>query len=185
MSDALDRIRQRQRPKVAPRDATLTSQSQDIQTSRHTDTQDVSDSRHIEGSDTQKSGQAGPIDIPNDMPRQPQKARDQSSSVASACQDIQVSRHTDIKTSRYNEAELETKRSTFRLEAELIERLHTFSRRQGLSREVLIEAMFEYMEVHPDAMDEVVAQAQQKHEYRQQLANRKRAAAMMSKFGGA
>jgi hypothetical protein len=45
MSDALDRLRQRQRPKVAPRDASLTSRPQDIQISRH---QDIQISRHID-----------------------------------------------------------------------------------------------------------------------------------------
>jgi len=45
--------------------------------------------------------------------------------------------------------------------------------------------MYEYMEAHPDAMNEVLAAAGEKNEYRQQLANRKRAESMMNKFGGA
>ena len=101
----------------------------------------------------------------------------------SAPQDISESRHTDIKTSILQDDELQTKRSTFRLEVELIDRLHSFCRRQGISREVLIEAMYEYMEGHPEAMAQVVAAANQKHAHRQQLANRKRAEAMISKFG--
>jgi len=80
---------------------------------------------------------------------------------------------------------MQTKRSTFRMEADLIDRLHNFCRSQSISREVLIEAMYEYMEAHPDAMNEVLAAAGEKNEYRQQLANRKRAESMMNKFGGA
>jgi RNA polymerase-binding transcription factor DksA len=48
---------------------------------------------------------------------------------------------------------------------------------------VLIEAMYEYMEANPEALAQVVDSASQKHDHRQQLANRKRAEAMMSKFG--
>jgi RNA polymerase-binding transcription factor DksA len=48
---------------------------------------------------------------------------------------------------------------------------------------VLIEAMYEYMEANPEALTQVVDNASQKHDHRQQMANRKRAEAMMSKFG--
>ena len=158
MNDALDRLKKRARPKVSTRDASLTSRSQDIQTPRHTES-------------TAPSVEAVPVTIlkPHLEPVTP---------------DISESRHTDIETSTPPDPELQTKRNTFRMEADLIDRLHAFCRRQGLSREVLIEAMFEYMEAHPDAMGTVVARASQKHEYRQQLANRKRAEAMMQKFGG-
>ncbi|MBE9160362.1 CopG family transcriptional regulator [Nodosilinea sp. LEGE 06152] len=94
-----------------------------------------------------------------------------------------MSRHADIPMAKPLEDEPTIKRSTFRLEADLIDRLHTFCRQQGLSREVLIEAMYEYMEAHPGALTQVVEQASQKHDHRQQLANRKRAEAMFSKFG--
>jgi hypothetical protein len=96
---------------------------------------------------------------------------------------VEISRHIDIQTSRPLDDEPPTKRSTFRLDADLIERLHSFCRHQGLSREVLIEAMYEYMEANPEALAQVVENASQKHDHRQQLANRKRAEAMMSKFG--
>ena len=213
MNDALDRIRQRQRPKVTPRDASLTSQPPDIQTSRHIDVQerkepglaefpDIQTSRHTDDLGIQKSGHTSIPDIqtsrhtdsldiqkpesvsPPDRQTQSESNLKSHSTIATDNPDVETSRHTDIQTSLHQDLELQTKRSTFRLEAELIERLHTFCRRRGLSREVLIEAMFEYMEAHPEALDEVVSQASQKHEYRQQIANRKRAEAMMSKFGG-
>ena len=151
MSDALDRIRQRTKPKVAPRDSSLispASQHPDIQTSRHIDTST------------------------------PAPQADNSGQV-----DALKSRHTDIQTPKSPDDDFSTKRSTFRLEASLIDRLHTRCRRHGLSREVLIEAMYDYMEDHPEAMEQVMTLAQEKHEQRLQLANRKRAEAMFRKFG--
>ena len=154
MPDALDRLKKRNRPKVPPRNTSLSS-SPDIQTSRHID-KELLQPKDIQISST------SPPDLAEDS----------------------KSRHTDIKTSSLLEDELQTKRSTFRLEVTLIDRLHSFCRTQGLSREVLIEAMFEYMEEHPEALNQVVIEAGNKHEYRQRIANRKRAEAMMQKFGG-
>ena len=151
MSDALDRIRQRTKPKVAPRDSSLISP-----TSQHLDTQT---SRHI---DVLTSALQG----------------DNSGQV-----DALKSRHINIQTPKSPDDDFSTKRSTFRLESSLIERLHTRCRRHGLSREVLIEAMYDYMEDHPEAMEQVMTLAQEKHEQRLQLANRKRAEAMFRKFG--
>lgn len=155
MPDALDRLKKRNRPKVPPRNTSL-SNSPDIQTSGHIDKE----------SSQPKNMQTSSAPPPN-------------------LTEAYKSRHTDIKTSTPLEDELQTKRSTFRLEATLIDRLHSFCRTQGLSREVFIEAMFEYMEDHPEALNQVVVEAGNKHEYRQRIANRKRAEAMMQKFGGA
>ncbi|NEO34575.1 MAG: hypothetical protein F6K36_30125 [Symploca sp. SIO3C6] len=155
MPDALDRLKKRNRPKVPPRDTSLSS-NLDIQTSRHID---------------KESPQSEDIQI--------------SSTSSPDLTETSKSRHTDVKASTLLEDELQTRRSTFRLDATLIDRLHSFCRTQGLSREVLIEAMFEYMEDHPDALSQVVVEAGNKHEYRQRIANRKRAEAMMQKFGGA
>lgn len=157
MSDALDRLKNRKRPRVAPRDASLASTHQDTQTSRHTDS----------------SAETAPDEPTAAVESPPERSYP----------GISESRHTDIETPTPLEDELQTKRSTFRMEADLIERLHAFCRRQGISREVLIEAMFEYMEAHPEAMGPVVAEANLKHDHRQQLANRKRAQAMIEKFG--
>ena len=70
------------------------------------------------------------------------------------------------------------------MEEGLTERLHSLCREQKISREVLMEAMFEYMEAHPEALKTVLGVAEEKNAYRQQIANRKRAEAMMQKFGG-
>lgn len=176
MSDALDRLKQRQRPKVAPRDASLTSSAQDIQVSRH---QDMQISRHIEAEGVEVA-----LDIEGIPAAIESRHTDiQASEPLGGKRGAKASRHIDILTSRHLDNEPLTKRSTFRLDADLIERLHSFCRQQGLSREVLIEAMYEYMEANPEALAQVVENASQKHDHRQQLANRKRAEAMMSKFG--
>lgn len=158
MSDALDRLKQKKRPKVQPRTTQVSPESKDIQTSRHTDVQ-VQDQASNSDIQTSISG------------------------------DIQIPRHTDIQTykSSANEpkalADIDVKRSTFRLEAGLIGRLHRLCQDQGISREVMIESMFEYMEQNSEALDDVVKEAKVKNARRQQLANRKRARAMIEKFG--
>jgi hypothetical protein len=70
-----------------------------------------------------------------------------------------------------------------RLEQGLSERLQEVCRENGISREVLIEALFEYSEAHPDVLEAVLSQAKIKNEHRQQIANLKRAKSMMEKFG--
>ena len=142
MSDALSRLKNRQRPKVNPRSNQVAPKSADIQTQRHAESATPSHSDSASNEDT-----FNPRHIQTEAP------------------------------------ELEVKRSTFRLEVGLINRLHQHCKESGISREVLIEAMFEYVEANPEAMAQAMEKAQEKHAYRQQLANRKRAQAMMDKFG--
>lgn len=63
------------------------------------------------------------------------------------------------------------------------DRLQEVCRDNGLSREVLIEALFEYGEAHPEVMSTVLKAAQLKNEHRQQIANLKRSKSIMEKFG--
>lgn len=183
MSDALDRLKQRQRPKVAPRDASLASIPQDIHTPGHTD---IQASRHIDVQNSRPVESGGVEDAALVESSEVDKSRHidvQMSLSSGAGHELEISRHIDIQMSKPLDEEPMVKRSTFRLEADLIDRLHTFCRQQGLSREVLIEAMYEYMEAHPEALAQVVEKASQKHDHRQQQANRKRAESMFSKFG--
>lgn len=157
MSDALDRLKRKNRPKVQPRSTRVSQESKDIQNDRHIDVE------------TQKA----------------------ESPLASAVQesrseDIQISRHREsrISSASLDQSEdIEVKRSTFRLEVGLISRLHRLCQDKGISREVMIESMFEYMEKNPAAMDQAVKEAEVKNARRQQIANRKRARAMIEKFG--
>ncbi|AUT04601.1 hypothetical protein CLI64_29625 (plasmid) [Nostoc sp. CENA543] len=120
--DALERLKQRQRPSVPTRDASLVSSSSDIQISGH--------------------------------------------------QETKVSTHLEIKT----------KQSTIRLEAELSERLSEVCKANGLSREVLIEALFEHYEADPQAWQAILELAKAKGEQRMQNANKKRARSMIQRF---
>lgn len=150
MSDALERLKSRNRPTVPTRDASLipttpvappSTVSFDIQTSRYPDSQT-------------------------------------SISPASTGPD---SRPQAIPTAA--EPQLQTKQSTMRLEQGLSDRLQETCRDNSISREVLIEALFEYGESHPEIMEAVLVAARSKHEQRQQIANQKRAKSMMEKFG--
>ena len=159
MSDALDRLKRKNRPKVQPRSTRVSKDSVDIQTNRHTDAKTQIAETAV------KSDNSG-----------------------SRNKDIQISRHIDSQissTSNQLEAieDIEVKRSTFRLEIDLIGRLHRLCQDRGISREVMIESMFEYMEQNPEALEQVVKGAEVKNARRQQIANKKRARAMIEKFG--
>ena len=123
-NDALERLKKRQRPNVPSRDASLSSPSQDISTSRYQDTQ-------ISG-------------------KQPEQ--------------------------------LLTKQSTLRLEASLSQRLSEVCQDNGLSREVLIEALFEHYSNDSEAWQAILAEAKRRGERRMQMANLKRAKSMMQRF---
>lgn len=157
MADALSRLKNRNRPKVSPRNNQVAPKVVDIQTPRHPESENPDNSTPVASADTSKSGH---IDV------------------SKPSVDTLMPRHIDIET-----PELDVKRSTFRLEVGLINRLHQHCKENGISREVLIESMFEYMEANPGAMAQVMEKAEEKNAYRQQLANRKRAQAMMDKFG--
>lgn len=138
MSDALERLKNRSRPSVPNRDASLTpsiSTSQDISTSSSLNYQE------------------------------------------SARAEIQKPKIQDIAQL------LQTRQTTLRLEQGMGDRLQDFCRENDICREVLIEAMFEYCEANPEALQAVLIEAKGKNEHRQQIANQKRAKSMMQRFG--
>jgi len=102
-----------------------------------------------------------------------------------------VAEDKDTSTSRYLEPKkadssaelLQTKQSTLRLEAELSGRLQAVCRENGISREVLLEGLFEYYESTPSARSEIIASAKRRGQQRQQVANFRRAQSMMERFG--
>ena len=107
--------------------------------------------------------------------------------------DISTSRNLDLQTSissktqrsnsQENEPPLQTKQSTLRLGVGISDRLQNLCRENGICREVLLEAMFEYCEGNPDALQAVLGEAKKKNEHRQSIANQKRAKSMMQRFG--
>jgi predicted DNA-binding protein len=158
-NDALERLKKRQRPNVPSRDASLSSPSQDISTSRYQETKTSRDQ------DTEIS-------------------RDQDSET-SRDQDTEISgdQDTDIEISGKPPEQLLTKQSTLRLEASLSQRLSEVCQDNGLSREVLIEALFEHYSNDPEAWQAILAEAKRRGERRMQMANLKRAKSMMQRFG--
>ncbi|QUS60222.1 CopG family transcriptional regulator [Synechocystis sp. PCC 7339] len=76
-----------------------------------------------------------------------------------------------------------TKQTTIRLESKLMERISKLCAKEGLSREVLFEALFEHYLEDKEAWATILEQAKQKAEFRQVIANHKRAKTMMEKFG--
>ncbi|MBW4558287.1 MAG: ribbon-helix-helix protein, CopG family [Trichormus sp. ATA11-4-KO1] len=107
----------------------------------------------------------------------------------SSTQNIPNSNSQDISTPGYQDAKVsihpvvKIKQSTIRLEAELSERLSEMCKINGISREVLIEALFEHYEADPQALQAILALAKVKGEQRMQIANMKRAQSMMQRFG--
>lgn len=131
MSDALERLKQRNRPNVKSRDTSLSSGSPDTSISRN--------------------------------------------------QESQISETPENQTT-VSFQPLQTKQSTLRLEQGVSSRLQEVCRENGICREVLIEAMFEYCEANPEFLSAVLSEAITKNEYRQQVANMRRAKSMMQKF---
>lgn len=137
MPDALERLKNRNRPTVPNRDASIsaTPMDADTETSRYLDLK-----------------KPAPADIPQPV-------------------------------SQEVVPPLETKQTTLRLEIGISDRLQNLSRDNGICREVLIEAMLEYCEANPEALQTVLGEAQVKNEHRQSIANQKRAKSMMERFG--
>lgn len=131
MSDALERLKQRNRPNVKSRDTSLNSGSPD-----------TAIPRNLESQIPEIQENQAPVSF------QP----------------------------------LQTKQSTLRLEQGVSSRLQEVCRENGICREVLIEAMFEYCEANPEFLSAVLSEAITKNEYRQQVANMRRAKSMMQKF---
>ncbi len=136
-NDALERLKNRQRPSVPNRDTSL-SPSVDISTSGYQESPSV---------------------------------------------DISTSGYQENQVSRQEPEQLLTKQSTLRLEASLSQRLSEVCQNNGISREVLIEALFEHYSNDHQAWQAILAEAKRRREHRMQVANIKRAKSMMQRFG--
>lgn len=105
-------------------------------------------------------------------------------------QNAAISISQDTSTPRYQEVkqpeaeEFKTKQTTMRLEQSISDRIGQICQQHSISREVLIEALFLHCEGDRTVLEAVVNEAQARHEYRTQIANRKRAQTMIEKFGG-
>jgi len=176
MADALERLRNRQRPEVPLRDATLTPGGADTSTSS---------SQNSRSLDISTSELQTPKDV--DTVTDLFHSFRSTDTLMSRYQDIENSSDQDLKVSSSQESrtvpELKTKQTTMRLEAEISDRLQEACRVNGLSREVLIEALFLQCEANLQSWQSVIAEAKQRAERRQNIANLRRAQSMMEKFG--
>jgi predicted DNA-binding protein len=147
--------KKRQRPSVPSRDTSV-SPSADISTSGYQESPsvDISTSRYQE-----------------------------SLSLESPSLDISTSGQQDSQVSRIEPEQLLTKQTTFRLEAALSQRLSEVCQNNGISREVLLEALFEHYSNDPEAWQAILTEAKRRGERRMQVANLKRAKSMMQRFG--
>jgi hypothetical protein len=154
MNDALERLKNRQRPVVPPRDFSLDSEQADIST--------------FVNQDIQKSSSV------DTLTSEYQNIKE--SSLVSEKLALQEAQEIKIPKT------LTTKQTTIRLEAKLLERVAKLCAKENLSREVLFEALFEHYEQDGEAWAEILSQAKQKAEVRLAIANRKRAKTMMQRF---
>ena len=154
-NDALERLKNRQRPNVPNRDTSL-SPNVDISTSRYQDSNDIDIS--ISGCQESPSQESPSIDT-------------------------SISGQQDSQVSRIEPEQLLTKQTTLRLEAALSQRLSEVCQNNGISREVLLEALFEHYSNDPEAWQTILAAAKRRGERRMSVANIKRAKSMMQRFG--
>lgn len=189
MTDALERIKNRQRPEVPRRDPgmtptptividTLTSSNSDVKVSRYPDIQ-ISTLPDIEKSII--------------SPAEPIEAIASANSTSSELKistlpDIQISGSVDIENNRISTSTegspltIDVKQTTLRLEKALNDELHALCHREQICREVLIEAMFLEVVNTPELLNCILAQAQERQRKRTTVANHKRALSMVQRL---
>ena len=157
MSDALERIKNRQRPEVPKRDSALVPQAVaplmakdlNIEPSKHPDIQISTLSGETPASQVIDPLESGNVDI-------------------------QISTHPDRLS-------FPVKQTTLRLEKDLSDNLQSLCQREQICREVLIEAMFIKMMDAPELQELIIAQARERQRKRTDVANHKRALSMLQR----
>ena len=165
MSDALERIKNRQRPEVPKRDPGMTS----TVAQRENSNPDIEKVRHP---DIQIS--TLPIDIPSSTVINPLKPESP---------ETKVSTHPDIQISTLpDQISVPVKQTTLRLEKGLSDDLQTLCQREQICREVLIEAMFLELLNAPELRERIIEQARERQRKRTAVANHKRALSMVQRI---
>jgi predicted DNA-binding protein len=152
-NDALERLKRRQRPSVPERDISLAAPRSE--TSLDTSTSRHLDSKHPDILEPRTLEVKGPG----------------------------ILESGNLETKSPESLDIKTKQTTMRLDAGVSDRLHILCQRHGISREVLIEAMFLHCEQENSVLEAVLSTAQERNEQRLSAANRKRAKTMIEKFG--
>ena len=168
MSDALERIKNRQRPEVPKRDPGMATIPSQVVALGESSSPDLPISNHV---DIQIST------LSNEIPTS--QAVD---SLRSESPEITVSGHFDIQTSTLlDEISFPVKQTTLRLEKGLSDDLQALCQREQICREVLIEAMFIKMMDAPELQEVIMTQARERQRKRTNVANHKRALSMLQR----
>ena len=168
MSDALERIKNRQRPEVPKRDPAMATIPSQVVALAESSNPDVEQVEHLD------------IQIPT------------LSDAASPSQAVapSISSNLDIKTSRYSDIQISTlpdeisfpvKQTTLRLEKGLSDDLQALCQREQICREVLIEAMFLELLNTPELRGRIIDRAKERQRKRTAVANHKRALSMLQR----
>ena len=202
-NDALERLKNRNRPKVQSRDTSLSS-SLDIEISEHPDisisrypdiqipsNQDISNinteeiPEEFKGEDKSISLEveiSGHPSIPISDSQEASLLESQQEDKVITSSDIQTSRYPDIQISGLSNQSFETKQTTLRLEREISEDLSNICKEGGFCREAFIEALIEYYQTHDEIREEILELARKRADLRLEVANQKRAKSMMKRF---
>ncbi|NJP11106.1 MAG: hypothetical protein HC866_17880 [Leptolyngbyaceae cyanobacterium RU_5_1] len=186
MDDALERLKKRQRPTVPARDLTLTSSPPDVLKPESLDTPipGYQEAKTSKSQNKEQSRSSGSVDTSTSRhPEAPPPAAKpkQQSTKTSGSVDTSTSRYLDIN--KPEPVELQTKQTTMRLETEISDRLQDLCRKHNVSREVLIEALLVNFDSNPQIQDAVLTEAEERHQRRLAISNRKRAKSMSEKYG--
>ena len=171
MSDALERIKTRQRPEVPKRDPgitspasvpidTLSSRSLDIEKTEYPDIQISTLSNDELTSQAVSTAMSNNLEIK-----------------ASRYSDIQISTLPDEASS----PTIEVKQTTLRLDKTVSDELQALCHQEQICREVLIEAMFLEMLNAPELRERILDRATERQSKRTAVANHKRAVSMMQR----
>ncbi|WP_373547061.1 hypothetical protein [Chamaesiphon sp.] len=189
MTDALERIKNRQRPEVPRRDPgmtptptivvdTSTSSNSDIEVPKYPDIQ-ISTLPDLEKSTISPAEAIEAIASANSTSNELKISR---------LPDIQISRNLDIANNRISTGTegspltIDVKQTTLRLEKALNDELHALCYREQICREVLIEAMFLEVVNTPELLNRILVQAQERQRKRTTVANHKRALSMVQRL---
>ncbi len=165
MSDALERIKNRQRPEVPKRDPGITSTTD---RSVNLSILDIGISTHPDIQISTLSTEGTAIPAP---------ALETSGTLA-----IGVSMNPDLQISTLpDDVSFPVKQTTLRLEKGLSDDLQALCQREQICREVLIEAMFLEMMDAPELQEEIVSRARERQRKRTAVANHRRALSMVQR----
>jgi hypothetical protein len=168
MSDALERIKNRQRPEVPKRDPAMATIPSQVLILAESNSLNIEQSKHL---DIQISTLSAEMPISQSV-----------DSLESEDTEFEVSGYPDIQISTLpDKLSFSVKQTTLRLEKDLSDDLQALCQREQICREVLIEAMFLEMLNASELRESIITQARERQRKRTTAANHKRALSMMQR----